>query len=87
MKHMLVRHKVADFEVWKKVFDSHAGSQQESGLILEKLMRNTEDPNEIFLFFTVTDSAAAHAFVTAPAADEAADLSGVLDEPDCWYLD
>ena len=24
MKHMLVRHKVADFEVWKAVFDSQA---------------------------------------------------------------
>ncbi len=50
MKHMLVRHKVADFGVWKAVFDSHA-------------------------------------FVTAPAADKAKDISGVLDEPDCWYLD
>ena len=51
MKYMLVRHKVADFDVWKKVFDSHADAQH------------------------------------APAANEAAEISGVLDEPDCWYLD
>ena len=50
MKHMLVRPKVADFEAWKAVFDSHV-------------------------------------FVAAPAADEAKDISGVLDEPDCRYLD
>jgi len=87
MKHMLVRHKVADFEAWKKIFDSHAGAQKDAGLVLENLMRNTKDPNEIFLFFTVTDPDAAHAFVNAPAAYEAKDESGVLDEPDCWYLD
>ncbi len=44
MKYMLVRHKVADFDAWKKVFDSHADAQRESGMALERLMRNTEDP-------------------------------------------
>jgi hypothetical protein len=39
MKFMLVRHKVADFDAWKKVFDSHA------------------------------------------------EAAGLLEEPDCWYLD
>ena len=87
MKHMLVRHKVADFDAWKKVFDSHAEGQRGAGLVLENLMRNTEDPNEVFLFFTVTDSEAAHAFVNSPIAYEGAAQSGVLDEPDCWYLD
>ncbi len=35
----------------------------------------------------VTDSEAAHAFVNSPQADEGAEAAGVLDEPDCWYLD
>ncbi len=78
---------MADFAAWKKVFDSHADAQRASGLVVEKIMHNTENPNELFLLFTVTDSEAAHAFVTAPAAYEAKDESGVLDEPDCWYLD
>jgi len=46
MKYMLVRHRVADLDTWKKVFDSHTEGQK-----------------------------------------EAADVSGVLDQPDCWYLD
>jgi len=87
MKYMLLHHKVADFDAWKKVFDSHADAQRESGMALEKLMRNTEDPNELFLLLTVTDSEAAHAFVNSPIADEGAVAAGVLDEPDCWYLD
>jgi hypothetical protein len=87
LKYMLVRHKVADFDAWKKVFDSHADAQRESGMALERLMRNTEDPNEIFLLLTVTDSEAAHAFVNSPDAEKGAEAAGVLDEPDCWYLD
>ncbi len=35
----------------------------------------------------VADSEAAHAFVNSPQADEGAEAAGVLDEPDCWYLD
>ena len=87
MKYMLVRHKVADFETWKKVFDSHAEDQKKAGFTLERVMRNTEDPKELFLLLNVSDSESARAFVTAPAADVAADQSGVLDVPDCWYLD
>jgi len=50
MKYMLERHKVADFDAWKMVFDSHA-------------------------------------FVNLPAADKGTETAGVLDNPDCWYLD
>jgi hypothetical protein len=87
MKYMLVRHKVADFDTWKNVFGSHAEAQREAGMVLEKLMRNTEDPNELFLLLTVSDTEKAHAFVNAPAAHQGAEDAGVLDEPDCWYLD
>ena len=86
MKYMLVRHKVADFDVWKKVFDSHAEAQAEAGFTLDRIMRNTADPNEIFVLLNVSDPAAADAFVNSPQAEEGAELAGVLDQPDCWYL-
>ncbi len=35
MKYMLVRHKVADFARWKKIFDSHKEAQEKAGLKLE----------------------------------------------------
>jgi hypothetical protein len=30
MEYMLVKHRVADFARWRKVFDSHASAQDES---------------------------------------------------------
>jgi len=48
MIYMLVRHKVADFAKWKKIFDSHKEAQEEAGLRLKHLWRNLDDPNEVF---------------------------------------
>jgi hypothetical protein len=82
----LVRHKVADFAVWKDVFDSHLTAQEESGLRIEKVLRNVEDPNEVILLFEVTDLEKARAFVSTPEASEAKQRSGVADEPDIYFL-
>lgn len=44
LTYMLVRHKVADFTKWKLVFDSHTAAQRESGLKIEHILRNIDDP-------------------------------------------
>ncbi|MEK6322545.1 MAG: hypothetical protein AABN33_12790 [Acidobacteriota bacterium] len=79
MIRMLCRNKIADFEKWKAVFDSHADAQREAGLRLEHLWRSVEDPNNIFFVFEVSDIEKARAFINAPEAEEAGRASGVLD--------
>ena len=37
MIYMLVRHKVADFAKWKKIYDSHKEAQEKAGLKLKHL--------------------------------------------------
>jgi hypothetical protein len=86
MTYMLVRHKVADFSSWKRVFDSHSAAQQEAGLRVEKVLRNVGHPNEVFLFFQVTDLEKARGFVSSPQVPEAQQQSGVLDKPDIYIL-
>jgi hypothetical protein len=86
MNHLLVRHKVEDFDRWKAVFDSHAAAQQEAGLRVKHVLRNIDDPGEVFLLFEVDDLDRARAFVTAPAVPGAQQASGVIDEPDIVFL-
>ena len=62
MKHLLVRHKVADFPKWKHLFDSHAKAQEDAGLIIKRIFRNTDDAKEIFLLFEVHDLERARAY-------------------------
>jgi hypothetical protein len=55
MPHLLVRHKVSDFFKWKSAYDAHLPARKEAGLKEEHLLRNMENPNEVFLFFEVKD--------------------------------
>ena len=86
MTYLRVRHKVADFSDWKRVFDSHSAAQQAAGLRVECVLRNMDDPNEVFLFLEVEDLENAHAFVSSPDAREGKQQSGVVDDPDVYFL-
>ena len=86
MTYMLVRHKVADFDKWKRVFDSHETAQRESGLRVDKVVRNLEDPTEVVLWFEVTDLEKARGFVSSPEVPDAQQQSGVVDKPDIYFL-
>ncbi len=87
MTYMLVRHKVADFSRWKRVFDAHAAAQQASGMKVEKVLRNIDEPNEVFLLFKVSQIEKARAFVSSPEVPQAMQDSSVLDDPDIYFLD
>jgi hypothetical protein len=86
MGYLLVRHKVNDYEEWKRVFEAHKRAQLDSGLRIEKVMRNLYEPNEVFLFFEVTDLAKARGFVFSPQVPDAQAQSGVVDKPDIYFL-
>lgn len=76
---MLCRNRVSDFSKWKGVFDSHAQAHRDAGLHLRNTGREVEEPNNVFFLFEVTDTQKARAFISNPAAAEAAKTSGVLD--------
>ena len=83
---MLCRHRVADFEQWKGVFDSNALTARDAGLRLMNLWRDVEEPNNVFFLFEVKDTDKARAFITDPAAAESGKKSGVLDG-ECHFLE
>jgi hypothetical protein len=86
MGYLLVRHKVKEFDEWKRVFDGHGEAQRKAGLRIDKVMRNTYEPNEVFLFFEVLDLAKARGFVFSPEVPKAQAEAGVLDKPDIYFL-
>ena len=86
MRYMLVGHKVTNFSKWERVFDSHAAVQRKSGLRTKKIFRNLDDPSEVILLFVVTDLKKARGFVSSPRLPGAKTQSGVVDEPDIYFL-
>ena len=79
MAYMLVRNKVRDFDVWKKVFDEGAETASEAGLGLVHLWRSMEDPNEVFFLLSVSDVERARAFTGDPASAATGERAGVLE--------
>jgi len=86
MAHLLVRHKVDDFDRWKAVFDGHAAAQRAAGITVTHVMRNVEDAGEVVLLFDVEDVERAKAFVFSTQVPGAQEESGVLDRPDVYFL-
>jgi hypothetical protein len=86
MTYLLARQRVADFATWKRVFDAHAAAQEAAGLRVVHVVRNLDDPNDVFAWFDVTDLQAARAFVSSPDVPEARRQSGVIGVPDLHFL-
>jgi heme-degrading monooxygenase HmoA len=86
MNYLLIRHKVADFEKWKPVYDAHAPARQKAGLKGAHLLRSLNDPNEVVLLFEVSDLDAAREFGQSSDLQDAMKRSGVVDKPDVYFL-
>lgn len=87
MPHMFVRHRVAGFDEWKSVFDSHAAAQREAGFKFLHLFRSAADRNDLFLLFEIADAEAARRFVTSPDVPEAQRAAGVIGEAEVHLLE
>ena len=79
MIYMLCRNRVADFSVWKAVFDSCADRHPEAGLTLVNMWQCVDDPNNVFFLFEIESIDRAKEFMAAPEAAEAGRVSGVID--------
>lgn len=79
MTHLLCRNRVTSFEEWHAVFRLNEEAAREAGLTVEHLWQEKDDPNNVFLLFSVEDIDKAKAFMATPDAGEAAQESGVIE--------
>jgi hypothetical protein len=86
MAHMLIRHRVHDFDKWKVAYDSHRQVRAAAGLKDLHLWRNVDDPREIFLLFEAADVAKAKAFAKSAELKERMTTAGVIGPPDISFL-
>jgi hypothetical protein len=82
-----VRHRVADFNRWKVVYDEHAAVRKEHGATRCTVTRNLDDPNDVTVVTWFPDRASADAFAADPSLPEAMGRAGVEGTPDITFLD
>ena len=84
----LVRHRVADFDAWKKVYDDFAPIQAEHGVQAHQVLRSIENPNDVTVTHTFDSREAAKDFFARPELKEAMSKAGVkADSVEISYLD
>jgi hypothetical protein len=86
MVHVLVRHKVQDFDKWKPAYDAHQQARAAAGLQELHLWHNIDDPNEIVLLFEAADVKEAKAFARSSDLKERMRDAGVMGAPDIFFL-
>ena len=84
----LVRHRVADFDAWKKMYDGFAPIQAEHGVLGHQVLRSIENPNDVIVTHTFDSREAARAFFAMPELKEAMSQAGVdADSVEISYFD
>ena len=49
--YLLERHKVQDYDRWRKVFDGDAAGREAAGCRGARVFRSADDPNEVVVLF------------------------------------
>ena len=73
----LVRHRVADFDAWRKVYDDFAPIQAEHGVHAHQVLRSIENPNDVIVTHTFDSPEAASAFFAMPELKQGMSEGGV----------
>ena len=84
----IVRHRVADFDAWKTVYDGFAPIQAEHGVHAHQVLRSMDNPNDVIVTHTFDSRDTARAFFAMPELKEAMSEAGVdADSVEISYFD
>jgi heme-degrading monooxygenase HmoA len=86
MVHVLIRHKVADYNRWKQAFDSHLNSRKHAGETGCRIFHTVDDPREVVLFLDWDAIEPARKFMKSDELRKAMQEAGVQGSPDVQYI-
>lgn len=82
---LMVKHKVKDWDAWKKNFDSHKQARIDAGLTDRVVAYTAGDNHKVTLVFAVADVAKAKAFINSKDLKDKMAEAGV-DGPPSFYF-
>jgi hypothetical protein len=82
---LFVRHTVADYDAWRRVFDDFGAMQSALGVASKAVYRGAEDTNEVTVTHDFATLEAAKAFTGSPELKAAMHDAGVTSAPTMWF--
>ena len=87
MASMFVKHRVADYTAWKRVFDEHEPMRRAAGLTGHSLHRGNDDPSVVILAFRASDLRKAKQFAASDDLKDVMARAGVEGPPEIWFAE
>ncbi|WP_285314405.1 hypothetical protein [Pseudarthrobacter sp. fls2-241-R2A-168] len=77
----IILHRVADYDSWRKVYDSVGDMQKAGGVTQESVHQMVDDPNNVLVIHHFASVDTARAFFGREDLRDAMQRSGVQGEP------
>ena len=82
---LMVKHKVKDWDAWKKTFDSTKQTRIDAGLTDRVVSHSVEDNKNVTVVFAVADVAKAKAFFNSKDLKDKMAKAGVVGPPSFFF--
>ena len=77
----IIRHRVSDFDAWRKVYDSVGAMQKAGGVIEESVYQGKNDPNDVVVLHRFNSIEEAEKFLASSDLKDAMQRAGVVGAP------
>jgi hypothetical protein len=85
MIRLFVRHDVADFQAWKKVYDEFDSERSGMGVTGHAVFQSESDPNNVTVVHDFESMETARSFLESARLKEIMGQAGVTGEPNAWF--
>ena len=86
MPAMIIKHRVADFDTWHKIYQQHSAMRSAAGTLSSIVSQSENDPNQVTIFFEVESLDRAREFLGSEDLAQTMTGAGVLDQPSVEFL-
>jgi uncharacterized protein (DUF1330 family) len=87
MATVIVQHGVADYDVWRPLFDAHGAVRESHGGRVAGVYRGVEDRNAITVIMEFPSITNAQSFASDPSLKEAMGRGGVTGPPQISFVE
>jgi hypothetical protein len=84
MATLFVRHTVADYDAWRKVYDEFDAERRSMGVSSHGVYLLDGNPNDVTVYHEFATADAAKAFASSPRLKEVMGKAGVQGAPSVW---
>ena len=87
MVHLIVKHKVKNYEQFRKTFIENLKSQKNNGSLGGKILRSKSDKNEVWVVIEWDSLENFKKFAGASNPEESKKKGTVIGEPEGWVFE